>query len=317
MVVGTYASIFLIPWIGNKICLIITQILALSGWWILSFATEFYQFEVACILIGFSSGFAYQISLSCRIEIPARELRGVISNVIITGFMSGILIGHSSTIVLPWRLAMRCCSIVPLLSMAFIILFFPEVPSWYLWRGNIEQAKKVFFELRGVSKESMQDFQIIQKNHYKSGSFEIMKAFKKGTFKKFLVPLFIGSTLLTAQSGSGYDVMVIYTVDLLKEMSSKIDPAQVTILFDSVSCLFCSLSCFMVGKISRRKLFFVSTIGTILILVVLAAVIVYKMSVTVFLVCICIYTGIANLALVPLSWLIMAEVRFLVEYFPL
>lgn len=314
MVVGTYSSIFLIPWIGYKISLVVTQILALCGWWILSFAVEFYQFEVGCILIGFSSGFAYQISLTCRIEIMARELRGIMSNVICSCYMFGVLLGHISPIVLPWRMAMKCCSTIPLLSMVLIIFFFPEIPSWYLSRGDSEKAKQVFFRLRGISNESEVEFLMIKEKQWKFGTLGIAGTLKNITSKKCFIPILIGSILLTAQSGSGYDVMVIYSVDLLKEMSSGIDPAQVTILFDSVSWLFCILSCLVVGSISRRKLFFISTIGTILILIVLMTVIVYEMSTTVFVVCLCIYTAIANLGMVPLSWLIMAEVRFFMKY---
>lgn len=308
IVIGAYASIFIIPFLGYKIGLIFAEILSFVGWLCLSFAQHFLIFDLGCVLLGFSSGYAYQISLTCRAEIPESGIRGIISATITTSYQVGVLVGHVLAIMLPWRIALKSCSLLPLLAATFSLFLLPESPSWLLYKGRLKEAQQVFQRLRGETSESQQEFKFMQEKQSILRERGILGTFKATCTKEFVVSFIIGSVLLTAQSISGCDIMAIYSVDLLSHMSSLLRPDNATILFDLVSVVSSLVSCYVVKKTSRRGLLLGSTVGTVVLLILLMVMSVYQFSAAVFALCLCAYSALLNVGLIPLSWLLLTEV---------
>lgn len=308
MIIGSYVSIYAIPLLGYRICLMYSEIFCFIGWLILSFATNFLMFVLGSVLVGFFSGFAYQITFISRSEIPESGIRGIISTIISSSYMLGVLLGHLSDIILPWRIALKCCSLAPLLTAVVSMFVYPESPSWLLCQERTEEAENVFFRLRGVTVESQQEFKFMQEKQLILKERGILGTIGAICTKDFLVPFLIGCTLLTAQCASGYDVIVIYSVDLLSKMSLYVSPNNATILFDGVSLASCIVSCYVVKKTTRRGLLFFSIVGTILLLVLLMVISVYQFSAAAFTLSLCAYSAILNVGLVPISWLLVAEV---------
>lgn len=311
MILGSFLGLQIASWLGNKKCLILSDIMSISGWVCLSLASEFVTFCIGCSLVGFSSGMKNQISLTYRVEIPDKELRGIISTVITSSYMLGIFLGHLSAIIFPWRAAMRFCSIAPIISLLTIPLI-PESPMWLLSHGRKEEAKEIFFWLRGQTPKNENEFSNMAKKQTESECCsQIQNTMSIMCSKKFFIPFVISSILLTAQCGSGYDVVVVYTEDILSNMSSQINTGYVTILFDIISLVFCTLSCVFVKLMSRRTLFFISSAGTIVTLTSLILIITYGWSADILTVCLCVYTAFVNVGILPVSWLVLTEVSIL------
>lgn len=308
MILGSYIGLQIASCFGNKKCLILSDIMSISGWVCLSFASKFVTFVIGCTLVGFSGGMKNQISLTYRVEITDKELRGIVSTVITSSYMLGIFLGHLSAIIFPWRTAMRACSLSPIICM-FTIPLIPESPVWLLTKGRKEEAKKIFFWLRGQTPKSENEFSNMMKKQTESKCCsKIQNTLSKMCSKNFFIPFVISSVLLTAQCGSGYDVVVVYTEDILSNMSSQINTGNVTILFDIISLVFCIISCVFVKLMSRRTLFFLSSAGTMVTLTSLILIITYGWSADLLIVCLCVYTAFVNVGILPVSWLVLTEV---------
>lgn len=308
MILGSYLGLLVAGCFGNKKCLVLTDIMSIAGWFCLSLASDFLTFGIGCTLVGFSSGMKTQVSLTYRVEIPEKDLRGIISTIITSAYMLGILMGHLSAIIFPWRAAMRFCSLSPIISL-FTITLIPESPTWLLSHGYKDEAKKIFFWLRGQTPQSENEFSNMMKKQTGSeGCAEIGSNLRKMCSKKFFIPFVISAVLLTAQSGSGYDVLVVYTEDFLSNMSSQINTGNVTILFDIISLTFCILLCFFIKLMPRRTIFFCSSAGTVITLVLLILIIIYDWSGDILTLCLCVYTACVNLGILPVSWLVLTEV---------
>lgn len=311
MILGSFIGLQVASCFGNKKCLILSDTMSIIGWVYLSYASEFTAFGIGCTLVGFSSGIKNQISLTYRVEIPEKELRGVLSTVITSCYMLGILLGHLSAIIFPWRTAMRFCSLIPVISM-FTITFIPESPTWLLSHGYREEAKKVFFWLREQTVTNENEFgNMVKKQTESECCTEIQHSLSKMCSRKFFIPFVISSALLTTQCGSGYDVVVVYTVDILADMSSEINAAYVTILFDIISLVFCTLSCLFIKLMARRILFFLSSIGTMVTLTLLIVIIINQWSPEALTICLCTYTAFVNVGIMPVSWLVLTEVSII------
>lgn len=308
MVIGSYINIYTIPLLGYRFSLTFSEIFCFIGWLILSFATNFPVFIIGSILLGFFSGVAYQNTFVTRSEIPESEIRGIISTMISSSYMLGVLLGHLSDILLPWRTALRCCSLAPLLTGILTMSVYPESPSWLLYQERAQEAENVFFRLRGLTPESQQEFKFMQEKQLILKERCISGTLRITCTKDFFVPFFIGIMLMTAQCASGFDVIAIYSVDLLSQISLYVSPNDATILFDSVNFASCMVSCYVVKKTTRRGLLFFSSLGTIVLLLLLIAISMYQFSAATFLLSLCAYSVILNVGLVPISWLLLAEV---------
>lgn len=310
MVIGVSLSTNFTRAIGNKYSILFSNTIWIFGWICLSAAEHFYFFILGCFLIGFSTGFGNKLSIFYLIEMPQRELRGVISVFNSACFAAGQMLGHMATILLPWRRGMQICGLVPFLAILFL-KFVPELPSYLLSKDKLEQADKNFFLLRGVSQENEAEFSAMV-----SRRKDIAESRKRSTLKiifsrRFLIPFFVSTTLLTSQSTSGFDCLVIYTVDMLRKMSPTINAEMVTILFDSLCVIFGVLSCYLVKKFRRRALALTGATGTIVSLILLILSMHFELPVYLLIIFLCIYNATVNLGLIPVVWLVPAEVSYL------
>lgn len=307
MVIGVSLSTNFTRAVGNKLSILISNVIWICGWICLSIAEHFYFFILGCFLIGFSTGFGNKLAIYYLIEMPQRELRGIISVLNSACFAAGQMLGHLATIILPWRRGIQMCGVIPFLAILFL-KFVPELPNYLLTKDKLEQAEKNFFLLRGVSQESETEFaSMVAKTK------DILDGRKRSIFKiicsrKFLMPFFVSTTLFTAQSTSAIDCLVIYMVDILTKMSPTIDAKLVTILFDSLCVTFCILSCYLVKKFKRRELLLTGAVGTIITMILLILNMHFELPVYLLIIFLCIYNATVNLGVVPVVWLVPAEV---------
>lgn len=313
MPLGGLVSPFLSKRLGKKKCLMIGNVISFLGWLTLSAGSHISVFLVGCGIVGFAAGFNSNVSVPFLIEIPERRLRGSISALSTTFNILGILVGHLLSLLLPWRCAMRASAMVPILSLGFILLS-PESPNWLLRQGRFEEAKRNFFWVRGVNPESEEEFDELLSRHMLDVGWKKRGVFQNVASRKFLVPFFILAIMFGVQMGSGADVVTFFIIDILKELSPKLDTQQVVILIDVATVLFCVFSCYLMRKVPRRPLFFASAAGTILALLGIIATVAYKLPNVYLIVCLCSYTAALNMGVIPVTWLSLGEVSYQVPF---
>lgn len=309
MPLGGLTSPFLSRRLGKKKCLMLGNVLSFLGWLTLSVASNLSTFLIGCAIVGFSSGFTSNVSVPYLIEIPERRLRGSVAALNSTFQMVGIFVGHLLNLLLPWWSALRASSVVPILSLCFIILS-PESPNWLLHQGRFEEAKRNFFWVRGVNAETEEEFDLLLSRHMLDMGWKKSGVFQNLVSRKFLVPFFILAIMFGVQMGSGADVVTVFIVDMLKDLSKELD-AHTTIIFDMVAIMSCMFSCYLMRKVPRRPLFFSSAIATILSLLGLAAVVTFQLPTIYVILCMCAYTAALNIGVVPVTWLSLGEVSLM------
>lgn len=125
----------------------------------------------------------------------------------------------------------------------------------------------------------------------------------------FLKAIVIMCFLFGAQQGSGINVVTFYTVNLLQQTSLSLDEQAATILIDLVRLIASFLAFYFINPMKRRTLFFSSATHTVLSLITIVAALHYQMPNTVFIFAICWYTISVFVGVVPVSWIMSAEVR--------
>lgn len=306
MPLGGLASPFLSRRLGKKKCLIVGNVFSFLGWLTLSAASHLYVFLIGCAIVGFSSGFTSNVSVPYLIEIPERRLRGSVAALNSTFQMLGIFVGHLLSLLLPWRNAMRANSIVPMLSVCFILLS-PESPTWLLIQGRYDEAKRNFFWVRGVNQETEEEFDLLLSRHMLDVGQKKRGICHNLFSRKFFVPFFILAIMFGVQMGSGADVVTMFIARMLEHLSPGLD-IKTTILLDMVAVMFCMLSCVLMRKVPRRPLFFCSAAATILALLGLAAAVHFNLSANCVIISLCAYTAALNTGIVPVTWLSLGEV---------
>lgn len=307
MVIGALLSTISARAIGYKSSMLIGNLIWICGWACLSVAATLHLFLVACFLIGFSAGFGSKVAMVYLVEMPQRELRGIFSVINSTCSMFGVMLGHLVSITpLDWRSAMQLCALVPTTSLIFLI-FAAELPNWLLLKGQLEKAKENFFWLRGATPETEAEFtsmvtrekEIIARN---------LSTYRTIFSRTFMIPFFVSATLFSTQSFSGYDSLVVYAATMLKKMSQKINANLVTIAFDAVSVICGIISCYLIKQFNRRVLILSGAGGTIVSLILIISAIHFELPVPVLTLCLCIFSACVNLGVIPVVWLLPAEV---------
>ncbi|KAK7574331.1 hypothetical protein V9T40_011522 [Parthenolecanium corni] len=307
MIFGFCFSWFLKDILGSQISMFLLSPIWIVGWFILSLSKDYISIMCGCVLVGLASGFNMNVAMEYLVEIPEPRLRGVIAVFSTACCLFGVLLGHLSGIAVETQpLGMQLCAVVPVLSMVFIY-WSPPSPYWLLKKNQVDKARSNFYYLRGQTPESVEEFDEILSRQSDIETETWRSSMKKLT-RGFMRPFFISVLIFSTTCGSGSDVMIMYAKRVLTQLSSRIDPNLSTILMDVICIVFCTLSSYVIKKVTRRSLFFISCLGEILSLLAIIAAQIYNFSAEILTVILCVYMAINSLGLNPIAWLVPAEI---------
>ena len=124
-----------------------------------------------------------------------------------------------------WKIV-AFCGIAPCCIMIFALILLPETPYWLIENNQFDQARKslVFFRGPNCNIESelkeMEDKHLSKQQNRESCIWII----KRMCSRAFLKPFYCIGILEILFMFTGFDIVVIYMVSLLKETGSSIDP---------------------------------------------------------------------------------------------
>lgn len=313
MALGCILSGYMMEQYGRRLTQLLVCTVAVTGWVVLSLATNIAMLCCGRILTGLSVGILGPTSIVYIAETSDPRFRGTVLASIPLAVSAGILCSHVLGTMLNWKTAAAICALFPFIG--YIMLYpAPESPTWLVGQGKLTEAEHAFFWLRGCSKKATAELSILF-GHEKTISALSKSKFDKETIKlllapSFLKPFIIMNAFFFIQQFSGANAVIFYSVDILGKLTSNVNNYLATFIIDVVRVIMSGLTCILLKKICRRSLAIFSAAGTCLSLFALAVSIHYLPPQLTWLnvPLITTYICFISVGVVPLPWIMIGEV---------
>ncbi|XP_019175394.1 PREDICTED: probable polyol transporter 4 [Ipomoea nil] len=256
--------------IGRRWTMAFAAIVFQSGAAIMALATTFGVLMVGRFLAGIGIGFGIMIAPVYIAEISPAIERGSFTSLPEIFTNLGILLGYVSNYVfsglpahISWRV-MLGVGIVPSVLVGFSLCIIPESPRWLVMQNRVEEAREVLLRTNGNAGEVEERLGDILraaggKNEGKSVWFELMKP--SPGVRRMLVT---GCGIQVFQQITGIDATVYYSPTIFKDAGMANNPSRLlaaTMAVGFTKTLFILIAIFLIDKVGRKPLLYISTIG--------------------------------------------------------
>ncbi|XP_012261235.2 facilitated trehalose transporter Tret1-like [Athalia rosae] len=248
--------------IGRRLAMIILSIPYLLSWLLVIFGPNIECLYVARCLGGISSGAIGVLALIYIGEIAEPSIRGTLASSFGILIASGTLYAFTAGAYLSYTMFAVSCGI---LALSFFVLspFLTESPIWLVKQGRTEDATDCLLRLRGskcdVKAELVACQDDIAEQETRKGGFRELvstRAGRRGITTSLGLALF--------QQLTGVDAVIVYTVLIFQAAGSTIDPFLSAVMLSIVEVIMEVCAGFVVDRIGRRPLLFISELGIIM-----------------------------------------------------
>lgn len=307
--------------IGRKWTMAFAAIVFQTGAAIMSFAPSFYVLMIGRLLSGIGIGFGVMIAPVYIAEIAPSIDRGSLTSLPEIFINLGILLGYVSNYVfsglsvhINWRV-MLGVGILPSLFIGLALFVIPESPRWLVMKNRMDEARLVLtktIESETEAEERLAEIQRAATDKYES---------KKGVWVEFMNPspgvkrmLIAGCGIQFCQQITGIDALVYYSPTIFKDAgirgNTQLLAATVGVGFTKT--IFILIAIFLIDRVGRKPLLYVSTIGMTCCLLGLS------LSLSMFgdgklgigLSILCVYGNVSffSIGMGPICWVISSEI---------
>ncbi|XP_072945974.1 facilitated trehalose transporter Tret1-like [Epargyreus clarus] len=321
---GIIGFVFLSPMFqiyGRQPTFITLNMCILVGWVILYFANSVTTLVIGRLAQGLSVGGVYFVGIILG-ETSYKKKRGYFMTIKKVSVAAGSLICHSLGIVYSWRLTALLGAITLTLS-TILLLFCPESPSFLAMKGRFDESKKSFYWLFGKSPESQRELaemltaqiKSIESKRRENKKSLVLETMKTVLRKDFQRPFWIVAIATLAMDACGRFFLLAYITQIMIELTGNVSISMYcSVVADCVLILALFISCVVVKSFDRRTILF--RLGSVsvglMFLVSLAELLRANLDVTsmkwVTSACILLHSFISNIGLIPLIFILTAEI---------
>lgn len=259
--------------IGRKWTMAFAAIVFQSGAAIMAFAPSFRVLMIGRLLAGVGIGFGVMIAPVYIAEIAPAVTRGSLTSFPEIFINLGILLGYVSNYIfarLPSNINWRVMLGVGVLPSVFILLalcLIPESPRWLVMKNRTEEAKIVL--LNTIENETEAEERLAEIK-LAAGLANVENYEDKAVWKELLFPspgvrrmLIAGCGIQLFQQVTGIDATVYYSPQILKNAGIKDDKKSLaaTVAVGITKTIFILVAIFLIDRVGRKPLLYVSTIG--------------------------------------------------------
>lgn len=259
--------------IGRKWTMALAATIFQSGAAIMAFAPNFEVLMIGRLLAGVGIGFGVMIAPVYIAEISPSVERGSLTSFPEIFINLGILLGYISNYAfsgLPvhysWRV-MLAVGILPSVFIGFALFVIPESPRWLVMKNRIEEARIVLLKTVQGKKEAEERLADIQQS---AGLANAEEYVSKDVWCELLRPspavrrmLSTGCGIQIFQQITGIDATVYYSPTIFKDAgitsNGKLLAATVAVGFTKTLMILVAI--FLIDRVGRKPLLYVSTIG--------------------------------------------------------
>lgn len=296
--------------IGRKWTLIATGGLDLIAYLIMIFTKSLYLYYIARLLCGISGGGVFSAIPVYIGEISHVTRRGMLSSLMNIFLCTGELFSYCVGPYVSVRTFSIILAIFPAIFVFMFSIFAPETPLYYFKTGKGDLARKSLQKLRGSKSEIGEEFSIIRKSVEESEHGTLRDILGNTELKRGLV---ISLGLMFFQQLSGIMAIMFYAQKIFVEAGVHLDSAICAIIIGAIQLFIGTIIPFIIDRLGRKKLLFISAIGTFFSEGILGGFCVIRnytelssLSIVPF-ICMIAYIITYNIGCGPIPWVIMGE----------
>ncbi|XP_027342839.1 probable polyol transporter 4 [Abrus precatorius] len=310
--------------IGRKWTMAIAAVVFQIGSLIMTLAPSFTVLMIGRLLAGVGIGFGGLIAPIYIAEISPNTTRGFLTTFPEIFINLGILLGYVSNYAfsgfsahINWRI-MLGVGILPSVFIGFALFIIPESPRWLVMQNRIEEARSVLLKTNESEREVEERLAEIQ---HAAGLANSEKYNEKPVWYELLFPspslrrmMITGIGIQCFQQISGIDATVYYSPEIFKaagiQDNSKLLAATVAV--GVTKTLFILVAIFLIDKVGRKPLLYVSTIGmTICLFSIGASVSLFGQGsfvIALVILFVCGNVAFFSVGLGPVCWVVTSEI---------
>jgi MFS family permease len=136
-----------------------------------------------------------------------------------------------------------------------LLLFIPESPAWYFYKGREEESRKVLAKLLPAAEIDHHIEEMRESMKLNAHDHNILAQFKEIFGRPMRAILIIAATFAIAQQASGINAIMFYATTVVEQLGFGTDAAFTqTVLFGVASLVFTIVALLLVDKLGRRPL---------------------------------------------------------------
>eukprot|EP00257_Ricinus_communis_P016413 XP_015574580.1 probable polyol transporter 4 isoform X2 [Ricinus communis] len=310
--------------IGRKWTIALAAVVFQTGAAIMTLAPSFSILIIGRLLAGIGIGFGVMIAPVYIAEISPTAARGFLTSFPEIFINLGILLGYVSNYVfsglpahISWRV-MLGVGILPSIFMGLALFVIPESPRWLAMQNRIEEARLVLLKTNENESEVEERLAEIQ---LASGLTNAEKYGANAVWHEILHPspavrqmLIAGCGIQFFQQITGIDATVYYSPTIFKDAGIKGNTQLLaaTVAVGFTKTMFILVAIFLIDKVGRRPLLFVSTVGMSTSLLVLSVSLLFmgdgKFGIGLAMLSVCANVAFFSIGLGPVCWVMSSEI---------
>ncbi|CAI0407391.1 unnamed protein product [Linum tenue] len=311
--------------IGRKWTIALSAIIFQSGGAIMALAPSFRVLMIGRLTAGVGIGFGVAIAPVYIVEIAPSVARGSLTSFPEIFVNFGILLGYISnyafsglSVHMSWRV-MLGVGILPSIFLGFALFVIPESPRWLAMKNRIDEARLVLSKTNESEQEVEERLAEIlvaaeeantERYDKKAVWFEILNP--SPAAKRMLIT---GCGIQCFQQITGIEATVYYSPTIFKHAGIQ-GNAQVlaaTVAVGFTKTVFILFATFLIDKLGRKPLLYLSTIGMTMSLLSLSLTLSFlrdngRLGITFALLSVCANVAFFSVGLGPICWVLSSEI---------
>ncbi|KAI3838195.1 hypothetical protein MKW92_019351 [Papaver armeniacum] len=309
--------------IGRKWTMGFAAVVFQTGACIMAVAPSFFVLMIGRILAGIGIGFGVMIAPVYIAEISPTSARGSLTSYPEIFVNFGILLGYVSNYAfsgLPvhysWRV-MLAVGIFPSVFIGFALFIIPESPRWLVMQNRIEDARAVMIKTNESETEVEERLAEIQKAAV-TANLEIED---KAVWREMLNPnpslrrmLITGMGIQLFQQITGIDATVCYGPTIFREagIKDKTSLLAATVAIGFSKTIFILIAIFLIDRVGRKPLLYISTIGMTTCLFGLVISLCFSghgtFGISIAILLVCSNVAFFSVGIGPICWVLTSEI---------
>ncbi|KAJ7946954.1 Sugar transporter [Quillaja saponaria] len=310
--------------IGRKWTIAFAAIVFQSGAAVMALAPSFEILIVGRILAGVGIGFGVMVAPVYIAEISPAISRGSLTSFPEIFINLGILLGYVSNyafsglpVHISWRV-MLGVGILPSVFIGLALFVIPESPRWLVMKNRVEEARIVLSKTNESKREVEERLAEIQ---VAASLANAEKYEAKAVWREMINPspsvrkmLITGCGIQCFQQITGIDATVYYSPTIFKDAGIKGNTQLLatTVAVGLTKTLFILIAIFLIDKVGRKPLLYVSTIGMTICLFGLSLTLALlgneKLGIVLAIIAVCGNVAFFSVGIGPICWVLSSEI---------
>jgi len=255
--------------VGRKSTLLLISAPFVFGWVLLALSQNFAMMLTGRFVTGFC-GAAFTLVAPVYIgEIAEARIRGVLSAAVIFVLVCGILFTYVVGAFVSWVWLSMISATIPIIFVCCMI-FMPESPTYLVAKGKDAEASKVLQWLRGASRSSQIEAELIKIQEGMSENSRHSTKWIDLLHPHNFKPTAISMMLMLFQQLGGINAVIFYSVQIFEASGTHINSNLAAIIVGTTQVIMNIVSIFLVDRAGRKILLIVSDAGMAISLFALA-----------------------------------------------